>query len=128
MSNYHKRIFCLDYMEETLPRFETQEEIDEFHRLLGRTVMYGLQRDAEEDKLDMVTAALTKNPVEVCAAYWRAVPRYGRWEDGSIKVLGSLDAQVGGAQVAVQEASQAHGRPFVMALAQHCDNSFGLHS
>lgn len=128
MSNYHKRIFCLDYKEETLPKFESQEEIDEFHRLLGRMVMYGLQREASEDKLDMVTAALTKNPVEVCAAYWPAVARYCRWEDGSIKVLGSLDAQVGGAQEAMQRMSQELGRPFVMALVQHGGNSFGLHS
>lgn len=127
MSNqYHTRVFVLNYSNDSLPKFETAAEIDEYHRALGRMVAYGMA-PSDEDTVTLVAAGITQNPLEVCAAYYYPLPAQ-RMENGERWYIGSASEVVGTLIDTLAEKSKALHRPFVMAAVKHNDGKFGFHS
>lgn len=122
-NKYHQRVFVLNYDEQSLPKFETQAEVDEFHKTVGRMICYGLAREAETDRVDVVVGSLGRNPVELCCAYHQWQEGFLRYADGTHRYTGSpFDA-------VHQFVDRMKGeRPFVMAAVQHHDGKFGFHS
>lgn len=127
MKTYHQRVFILDYAQEDLPMFKTDAEMNEFYRVLGRTLAYGMYGDRDEDCLDLVTSTLTVNPLEVDAAYWPRLPCVDKYEDGSRKYLGSAEGAVRELQENLRR--RMNGRaPFVIGAVLHGDGAWGFHS
>jgi hypothetical protein len=129
MRNYHTRVLVLNYSDEDLPQFETQEEIDAWYQAVGRMVLYGMRKDAAEDTIQLVTAGLSKSPTELCAAYHPTLPaRAEKYEDGFGRYIGSTSEVVDNFTEQLHERSQEQGRAFVMAAVLHSDGTWGFHS
>ena len=122
---YHQRVVVLKYNERTIPKFQTQAEIDAWHQAVGRMVCYGLIQDGLEDATDLVFGTITDRPLELCCGYYPAQPSYPeKYEDGYPKVLGSLASKV------EQFVTMLNGgrRPFVVGAILHSDGKWGFHS
>lgn len=129
MKCYHQRIFVLHYSENELPKFETDEEALAFQQAVGRMVLYGLQTDeALTDMLDVVTAGLTKEPLELCAAYHAPLRLHNIETPDGGRYTGSL-AQVSNDFLnSLINAARNKHRAFVMAAVQHSPTQYGFHS
>ena len=123
-NKYHQRVFVMNYDEQSLPKFETQEELDEFHKAVGRMVCYGLMYGAQEDRVDVVVGNLTRKPLELCCAFHESQEGFLRYADGSHRYTGSPFEAVS------QFVDRMKGeRPFVMAAVKSThDDKFGFHS
>lgn len=127
--HFHKRVFVFTYFDEDLPKFETQEEIDEWHRALGRMVAYGLNRDATEDTIEIVTAGLTTKPLEVCAGYHARLPVTDvKDADGNLCYYKGDGAKLDTVLDQLTIKARGQHRAFVMAAVKHSDGKFGFHS
>lgn len=127
-NRYHQRFFVLHYDEKSLPKFETGAEVQDFYAALGRMMFYGLQREATEDRVDIVTAGITQNPVEITAAYHRPLPARDTWGDGTPKYIDSTSWACDELVKKLTHAAREQGRAFVMAAVKHNDGEFGFHS
>jgi len=124
-----RRIFSLSYTPEHMPTFQTQEEIDEFHRAIGRMVTYGLTRSSRETHLELVTAQLTHAPLELCAVYHPPVlAQPHQYADGTPRYLDSPAQSTDTLIQTLGAQSAKAGRPFVMAAVRHMDGQWGFHS
>ena len=124
-----KRLVVIDYNPANLPTFRTSAEIDEYHRALGRMLAYGLLREAEEDTVQLVQAAFTTAPLEICATYHQPISsQRERYPDGQPKYLGSSAEHNDAFFNAVRTESLNQGRPFVMAAILHQDGKWAFHS
>lgn len=109
MKPLHRRVIDLTYWEDKLPTFSSNEEMHEYHRALGRMVMYGLQREAEHSTLQLVRLYL--EPDEITGAYQHPLPDEGTTESRTTQALEALRTD----------------RAFVMGAVKHGDK-FGFHS
>lgn len=127
-NRYHQRFFVLHYDEKSLPRFETDEGLQDFYAALGRMMFYGLHREATEDLVDIVTAGITQNPLEITAAYHRPLPARDKWEDGTSKYIDSNSEACDELVKKLTHRAREQGRAFVMGAVKHNDGKFGFHS
>ena len=123
-STYHSRVINLFYNGDKLPTFKTDEELNEWHRALGRLVAYGLQREAEADTVQLVEIAALY-PVEMTAIYSRPMAALNMHPDGYTRYLGSLAAAL--YDYVADCWSREGGRPFVIGAVLHGDK-WGFHS
>ena len=124
---FHSRIFVLHYAQEDLPHFETGESLQAWHAAVGRMVLYGMYEPQERDTLQLVSATIGTNPVEMDAGYFpRVTTTTETWGDGSPKYLNSPSAKVG--NFIVEFRNMSSGRAFVMGAVLHSDGEFGFHS
>ena len=124
---YHTRLINLCYAQEDLPRFETDEETQRWYAAVGRMVLYGMYEPQERDTLQLVSATIATNPVEMDAGYFPRVPTTTEtWGDGSPKYLNSPSAKV--ENFITEFRNLSSGRAFVMGAVLHSDGKFGFHS
>lgn len=129
MKTFHKRVFVLTYFDEDLPKFETQEEVDDWYRALGRMVAYDLNRDDTEDTIELVTAGLTTNPLEVCAGYHARLPVTDVYDDQGNPCFYQGDgAKLDNVLDGLAFKARGKHRAFTMAAVKHSDGKFGFHS
>ena len=123
-NKYHQRVFVMNYDEQSLPKFESNAEQDEFYKAVGRMMCYGLHREAETDRVDLVVGSLNRNPIELCCAYHQWKEGFLRYADGSSRYTGSPFDAVS------QFVDRMKGEwPFVMAAVKSThDDKFGFHS
>lgn len=120
----HNRIIDLSYFEHHLPTFKTREEIDEWHRALGRLVAYGLQREAQEETVQFVYVTLDKDMTSV---YYKPLPAYRHDVDGSLVLTGSRRQGVDDTLDRLRKEALELGRPFVIG-AVLSNGKYGFHS
>lgn len=124
MSNYHQRVISLHYSEKDLPRFETDAEVRAWHEAVGRMVCYGLQREAQDDTVQLVSGGLSVKPLELCLTYYEPkMPE--RWEDGTRKIVNTPEGYLDDALIKLRQAAS---RSFTMAAVLHQDGKWGFHS
>lgn len=129
MTQYHRRILVLDYSDEGIPMHKTQEDLDAWYQAVGRMVTYGLKKEASEDTIQLVTAGLTRNPAEFCAAFHRTLPACAeKYQDGHSRYIGSTSEATDNFVDSLHRLSEEQGRSFVMAAVLHSDGKWGFHS
>jgi len=127
--SYQRRIVNLTYFPDALPSFDNQEAQDDYYRALGRMVAFGLLRNPDDDAIQVVNAAITNHPLEICATYHPPVPAQPeRYADGHRKYLGSPGERTDTLITTMLEDARKQGRPFVMAAVFHNDGKWGFHS
>lgn len=126
MSTMNQRVIKLTYFPEKLPKFETQAEIDEWHRAIGRTVVFGMG-DTGEDVVELVHAFITTNPLEIEAAYYPKIPSLNPLTD-ALRYVGSNRETLDAAWKQLEVKALDIGTPFVMGAVQGSDGKFGFHS
>ena len=125
-STYHNRVINLSYNGDKLPTFKTDEELNEWHRALGRLVAYGLQREAEaETDTVQLVEITTLSKDEMTAIYSRPMAALNMHPDGYTRYLGSLAAAL--YDYVADCWSREGGRPFVIGAVLHGDK-WGFHS
>lgn len=126
---YHTRIITLTYNDASVPTFETQAEIDEWHRALGRMVAYGLRTaPTDESVIEWVPMAFGTRPTEIDAAYHAPIISQPiKYEDGGARYLGSPAAKLDGFANELKNLTDGR-RPFVMGAVLHGDGKWGFHS
>lgn len=112
MDKLHRRLIDLSYFESKVPLFSSNEERDEYHRALGRMVMYGLLRDHPEDTVQLV--GLHLEPKEITGAYHTSIPAYDK-DKHDQRVRSAVEPLMG-------------PRPFVMGAVKDSEGKFGFHS
>ena len=124
---FHTRLINLNYAQEDLPRFETDEETQRWYAAVGRMVLYGMYDQQDRDTVQLVSATIATNPVEMDAGYFPRVPSTTEtWEDGSPRYFDSPSAKV--ENFLVEFRNMSDGRAFVMGAVLHSDGKFGFHS
>ena len=125
-STYHNRVINIFYNEDKLPTFKTDEELNEWHRALGRLVAYGLQREAEaETDTVQLVEITTLSKDEMTAIYSRPMAALNMHPDGYTRYLGSPAAAL--SYYVADYRRRAGGRPFVLGAVLHGDK-WGFHS
>lgn len=123
-STYHNRVINIFYNEDKLPTFKTDEELNEWHRALGRLVAYGLQREAEADTVQLVEITALYH-AEMTAIYSRPMAALNVYPNGYTRYLGSPSAALH--DYVADCRSREEGRPFVLGAVLHGDK-WGFHS
>lgn len=127
MSNYHIRVITLHYDEATLPKFKKQEEIDAWHQAVGRMVCYGLQQEAEDDTIQLVTGGITANPLELDLHYYAPLPPE-RHENGDRKYVNTPSEWLNTTVDRLVEKSVKLYRGITIGAVLHSDGHWGFHS
>lgn len=128
-TTFQRRIINLTYRSDTLPTFETQDAQDDYYRALGRMVAFGMLRSVESDTIQVVNAAITARPLEICATYHPPVSAQPeQYADGHRKYIGSPSERTDQLITAMLEDARKEGSPFVMAAVRHGDGRWGFHS
>ena len=122
----HNRTINLSYFEHHLPTFKTSEEIDEWHRALGRLVAYGLQREAQEETVQFVHVTLDKDK-DMTSVYYKPLPAYRHDVDGSLVFTGSRLQRVDDTLDTLRKEALELGLPFVLG-AVLSNGKYGFHS
>lgn len=129
MKTFHKRVFVLTYFSDDVPLLKTQEEVDDWYRALGRMVAYNMNRDDTQDTIELVTAGLTTNPLEVCAGYHARLPVTDvHDEHGNPSYYKGDGAMLDGVLDKLAIKARSKHRPFTLAAVKHSDGKFGFHS
>ena len=115
----HNRVINLTYFEHNLPKHKSAEEVDEWHRALGRAVAYGLQREAEEDTVQFVHITLSKDE-EMLSSYYKPMPTTPYTVS---RLISNIDETLS----KLRGASLEHGQPFVTG-AVLSNGKYGFHS
>lgn len=123
-STYHNRVINLFYKDSEVPMFKTDEEMNEWHRALGRLVAYGLQREAEADTVQLVDIS-TLSKDDMTAVYSRPMAALNMHPDGYTRYLGSPAAAL--YDYVADCRNREEGRPFVLGAVLHGDK-WGFHS
>ena len=118
----HNRVINLTYFEHNLPKHKSAEEVDEWHRALGRAVAYGLQREAEEDTVQFVHITLDRD-ADMLAVYYKALPAYTMVAGYHGGHLADIDGALG----KLKTSSEELGKPFVIG-AVLSNGKYGFHS
>ena len=124
MSNsFHRRVITLTYFD--LPEFKSREEQDEWHRALGRMVAYGLQREAENDTVQMVNLGLDRGD-EISAAYYPALQASEIHPEFGFRTTAPSRAFDTASEVLTKTCAGHY--PFVIGAVKDHDGKYGFHS
>ena len=127
--HYHQRVVVLHYSDSDLPRPATPQELERWHAAVGRTVLYGLQRDATEDVVDLVSVCTGPLPDGLLAQYHGAVPGMPRDALGNLQYRGSHEEQIDALHAALAANPLVNGRrAFVIGGILNDDGTWGFHS
>lgn len=119
MKNYHRRVFVLNFSDDDIPKFNSDQELKNFHEMIGRTVMYGLLNKCEEDTVALAIASIIDNGTEVDTAYYPRLTERDKWGDGSSRYLDSAGYILDDAIIKLRNKSE--GRPFVIGAVNRGD-------
>lgn len=125
ISPFHQRVIVLSYFTDTAPKFHSDEEADAYHAAIGRTVLYGLQREATEDTVQLVSIGLLRHQEEFDAAYYRAVASNPPDETGYRPYEGAPLQQLNAYIFSCQNHSPEN--PFVIGAVKQ-NGKWGFHS
>lgn len=126
--SFNRRVINLSYFPEDLPKFETQAELDDWYKAVGRMVLYGMG-DFEEDTIEIINASITKNPLEFHATYSSRLPATDVKCDQGYPVYYKGDlAKIDAVLTPLRDKASDKGNPFTMAAVKHSDGKFGFHS
>ena len=124
---YHKRILVINYSDNDLPRFQSDEEHSKWLQAVGRMVVYGMHAndDSRGGQLELVTGGFTKNPVEFDCCYWprlsNDISSEGAYSDNPTVKADRLVAEL-------RNDMGDNARPFVIGAVLHGDGHWGFHS
>ena len=118
----HNRVINLTYFEHDLPKHKSAEEVDEWHRALGRAVAYCMQREAEEATVQFVHITLDRD-ADMLAVYYKALPAYTMVAGYHGGHLADIDGALG----KLKTSSEELGKPFVIG-AVLSNGKYGFHS
>ena len=125
---FNRRIFVLNFRDEDLPKFTTDEEVAAWHQMLGRMLAYGLHHDHTEDTMSLVTGGIYEKGTETCMTYHADIPEYQeKWPDGSTKCIGSNASLLNDTLASLTKESSNLHRGFTMAAIKR-DDGYSYHS
>ena len=122
-NSFHRRVITLTYFD--LPEFKSLEEQDEWHRALGRMVAYGLQREAENDTVQMVNVGLDRGD-EISGAYYPALVASENHPEFGFRTTENSRTFDLAADILKRPYMTSH--PFVIGAVKDHDGKYGFHS
>lgn len=135
--SYHRRVIALSYKSESLPMFASNAEQDEFHRIIGRLVTYGMQRDASVPSQQELVTISAFYPEEMVAQYFPAQPERNKPypnkpypNSKAMYYLGSQEEELDSFINKYVTLATGTGKPraFVLGAVKHSDGKYGTHS
>ena len=122
MSNIHRRIVQITHFD-NLPKFNTQQEVDAWHQMIGRLASC-MQPENDRDTVQYVDIYV-RDKDEVTACYYKAEESHTYHKDGRT----DWDKPQPGAHLFsfTSKIIERTGRPFVIG-AVLMDGMWGFHS